>query len=510
MGPEAVEDGEDARPYIPIAVNTSNNVGLSGHEVERAVVESMLSWQAASGQAFRFDVWAGTDPELFPAAFHEGGDGYTTVHFSSRNAGAGLSARQAGFTELTFDPETGAILEGDVVLNDVGFGITVDPELSTYAADGLLGKTMFLDDVVAHELGHMLGLHHTAVADSTMFSRIWTGQDSLGCDDVRGMRELYQAPQSGGISGRVDVEGAREWAGVEVMAIGVRQRGVVAATFTDIDGNYAIGGLLPDRYLLVAAPYRGEAAELPMHLEQNFGVPCPASRGFSEAVTVDSGESQQVDFVLPCDGGADLPSVPSTLKFPIDLVPDEEGRVIGAYRVDPGPDDTFVRVTDVDGLLSVDILSHSLFSAGRVQAEALSAEGGDLGAELLHPLVRSADAPTFDSRLEVFAQDRDVVLAMKTALLPPQFFPGGPTFVDERSYAVVVGVVADYWQGLDGCEAAELPPYASPGGVPVQSWEVEKKGGCTTSGAPGGGWLWLGVLGALGARRRSGPISPRS
>ncbi len=504
-------EGDDL-PYIPVVVNASNASGLAGYEVEGAVVRALLAWQAATNFGFTFDVWVGRERALYPAS--QAVDGYTTIHFASSNPDAfGLTARQAGFATLAFDGETGAIYEADIALNDVQFAFSADELDSNYADRGFLGKTAFLDDVVLHEVGHLLGLGHTGVGTATMFPAAWTGQHTLGCADALGARDLYLPSQgTSTIRGRVDVERAREWPGVEVLVIGQRLRRVVASAFTDADGNYEITGLSSGLYVVLAQPYPGEPTDLPSPLGENVQLPCDVSRGFSAPFQLDARQVEEIDLVLPCDGGADLAPTPSNFDAPINLPFDADNQILAVYRIEPGVDHWF-RLPRVEGALSLDILSPSLFSASVTTGIVTDEKGEQQFAEFIRPLEPSHDAPRQDARVNTFVEPtQERYLLLQATRLRTDLYPGGENFVDERSYAVFAGSVAGRFEAPGDCHPQDLSAYVSPGGFPQRSWNPiveEPSRGCGATTVPYPGPLGLGMalgLGALLTRRsRSRP-----
>lgn len=48
-----------------------------------------------------------------------------------------------------------------------------------------------IDGVMLHELGHALGLNHAQKSNSTMFSVIYPGAETLDPDDIKGIRFIY-------------------------------------------------------------------------------------------------------------------------------------------------------------------------------------------------------------------------------------------------------------------------------------------------------------------------------
>ncbi|HHO50469.1 MAG TPA: matrixin family metalloprotease [Deltaproteobacteria bacterium] len=493
-----------ARPYLPIVINPSNASGLSGHEVEAAVVEGLLSWQAATGRSFAFDVWVGTEELWYPTSQEM--DGYSTVHFASRDPEAGLTGGQAGYTDLFYDTTTGSILEADIVLNDVSFFMTADPAAATYADEGLLGKTLYLGDVVTHELGHLLGLGHTGVSSSTMFPGAWSEQTSLGCDDVLGIRELYSPSDQGVLSGTVTIDRMGRWAAMEVSVVSLDRRTVVAAAFTDDNGQFAIRGLESGRYLVMAGPYLGDPAGLPAQLAEDFALPCDVSRGLAPGVVeLASGGGATVALTLECQGGIELLDARGTLESPTVLEPGE-GQLAGGYRVETGAEGAWFLIPGIEGNLSIDVLSFSMFSPARVEAQLTDLDGIPLSARITHPLEDRGDTSVWDTRLEAFGIDGDVLLHLESYFMPSASYPGNATFLDPNSFALIVGAVGEeLWEAPAGCAPSDLSTYSTPGGYPARSWQpaaATEGRGCAVGVGTGGSGLGVSLFGLLAYRRR--------
>ena len=87
----------------------------------------------------------------------------------------------------------GARVDSDVILYDGGWRFFTG---ASGCVDGV-----YVEDVATHELGHSLGLAHSAVADATMYStytRCSTSMRTLASDDLAGLQLLY--PGTGGSS----------------------------------------------------------------------------------------------------------------------------------------------------------------------------------------------------------------------------------------------------------------------------------------------------------------------
>ena len=170
-----------------------------------------------------------------------------------------------GRTRVFFNSETGAIAEADISINprpksEAG----ADLQFST---DGTPG-TYDLEATFTHELGHLLGLDHSAVLASTMQSRqAFNGtfglpaltERTLSEEDRQRVRSLYGPKQRlGRIEGRlIDNRAPNTFVpleGINVWAENVSTGRVVASGVTDADGSYRLDGLMSGQYRVVASP----------------------------------------------------------------------------------------------------------------------------------------------------------------------------------------------------------------------------------------------------------------
>jgi MYXO-CTERM domain-containing protein len=99
-------------------------------------------------------------------------------------------------TTVTFDANSGRLLDADIEVNDVAFDFTTcDPE-----APGCT-VSFDLENTLTHELGHVLGLDHPpndapGAFEATMFASASRGdveKRSLADDDIAGLCTLYPA-----------------------------------------------------------------------------------------------------------------------------------------------------------------------------------------------------------------------------------------------------------------------------------------------------------------------------
>ncbi|HVS32838.1 MAG TPA: matrixin family metalloprotease [Thermoanaerobaculia bacterium] len=169
-----------------------------------------------------------------------GYDGKNTISIAD-----GLFANQGALAYTTnwYDSK-GHLTESDVV---------IDASLSS-------GKYN-VQAAIAHEIGHMLGLDHSAVLSSVMFPYLPRGADlpELDSDDRIGITGVYPkidpALERGTLRGRV-VNGKGGIFAAQVVAM--NELGVpVATTLSQATGAFELGGLPPGNYRVYAEPLDG-------------------------------------------------------------------------------------------------------------------------------------------------------------------------------------------------------------------------------------------------------------
>jgi len=169
-----------------------------------------------------------------------------------------------GRTRVFFDPETGDIAEADISINPRPKA--ADGTELQFSTDGTPG-TYDLEATFTHEIGHLLGLDHSAVLSSTMKSRqAFNGtfglpalnERTLSEDDRQKIRSLYGPKQRlGRIEGKlVDNRTAGLMTalnGVNVWAENVATGRVIASDVTAEDGSYKLESLAPGQYRVIVS-----------------------------------------------------------------------------------------------------------------------------------------------------------------------------------------------------------------------------------------------------------------
>src|SRR6266404_2616564 len=240
---------------VYVSLSTSLNDPPSnikkGSDVLGAVRKAMKHWSSAA----RVDFVELSSPAQAISSIAGGGDGINLISVASTRENAALfrgqNAVQPARTRIFFDT-SGNITEADIVLNPT----------QKFSTDGTF-NTYDLESTFTHEIGHMLGLDHSAVLGSAMQPRqAWNGtfyapQFSgrvLSSDDILGVQALYGArnsqTKSGSISGSLTYPGGTPASGVNVWVEDAADGRVVESVVTRASGTYKLGSLAPGAYNL--------------------------------------------------------------------------------------------------------------------------------------------------------------------------------------------------------------------------------------------------------------------
>src|SRR6266404_5328495 len=227
----------------------------AGSDVIGAAQRALQHWAAVAN--IQFLETASSATSISPP---NAGDGVSLITVSTDNLAAFGSSNSPGRTRV-FSDSGGAIVEADIALNP--------NEL--FSSDGTPG-TYDLESTFAHEVGHLLGLEHSAVIGATMQPRQAQNglyglpaftQRTLSEDDVAGARALYGSQGMGSISGRLiaAVAGSsKPIFGGHVFVEDALTGRLIAGGVTLASGEYRIDALAPGKYRLIAQSLDGPVA----------------------------------------------------------------------------------------------------------------------------------------------------------------------------------------------------------------------------------------------------------
>jgi hypothetical protein len=190
----------------------------------------------------------------------------TSLRFESKGVAAGLTATNhadrvvvsvaddllrgqgaIAVTSYTYDTDTGHMIDAD---------IGIDPSLFSGSVDA--------QQALAHEVGHVLGLDHSAVISATMYPFVGAEgvPTELDSDDRIAIAGMYPkgdpALVGATLSGRVTGDQGGIFA---AQVVAVNDEGQpVGTVLTNATGEFAISGLPAGRYRLYAEPLDGPVA----------------------------------------------------------------------------------------------------------------------------------------------------------------------------------------------------------------------------------------------------------
>jgi hypothetical protein len=283
---------------IQIALSTSLTLPSASitpeADVLGAVRRALDSWSKAAN--ITFDVVTSKAQSISPT---NKGDGINliTIAPTSENLAIFAEGNNAARTRVFYDSTTGEISEADIVINPFPYSPEDVPlQFSTDATPG----TYDLESTFAHEIGHLLGLSHSAIIASTMqASQGLNGtyglpaltERTLSQADTNAARSLYgQCEKSGSVEGKIQnsvdskflpVTAAHVW--LEDVASGR----VIASSQTTSGGKFSI-----------ACVPEGDYRVMTEYLDQQFLEPTALARGARSGVRQRTFRSVEISSLL--------------------------------------------------------------------------------------------------------------------------------------------------------------------------------------------------------------------
>ena len=178
---------------VGFSIQREGTVNRAMEEVQPAIQLSFVEWserECAEG---------GTSTLLFTelqmaacrrAEYNEGAPNVNVILFQDTKWEYTGPDNNVAKTTVTFDKDTGEILDADIEVNHAFNFFTVGDDVVEYD----------LQSVMTHEVGHFLGLDHTQDFDATMNASYTPGTTDLRTieqDDIDGLCAIYPVTRSG-------------------------------------------------------------------------------------------------------------------------------------------------------------------------------------------------------------------------------------------------------------------------------------------------------------------------
>src|SRR5438552_10021223 len=238
---------------IKVAVSTSltsQNPNIKmGSDVDGAVHRSLDAWQNVADIEFQIE-----NSDLQSVSPSGTGDSVSLITIAQTPENLlffSKDADSASAKTRIFYNAKGFITEADIVLNP----------FQQFSTDGTFG-TYDLESTLTHEIGHLLGLHHSGVLGATMLDSFGkngvfgireTSPRTLAESDIASIREIYGPNHENvdccsKISGKLTAETGRAAKNLLVWAEDTETGRVAAEVETAGDGSFRFGALPAGNY----------------------------------------------------------------------------------------------------------------------------------------------------------------------------------------------------------------------------------------------------------------------
>jgi len=137
------------------------------------------------------------------------GDGISDVIFADPLhlcTGTCLAATLTGYYSTSITGTCGGVTMDRITDSDTAFNLSYD---YTTPAQGSCSNEIYLDSVVAHEVGHVIGLAHSASSSALMYPSVaYCNDKQVASDDINGRNALYNCTLVEGGGGGCSAAGA--------------------------------------------------------------------------------------------------------------------------------------------------------------------------------------------------------------------------------------------------------------------------------------------------------------
>jgi predicted Zn-dependent protease len=246
---------------VYFAIHAEGSDDFSLNQVQTVVQACVDTWNAVPNASVHLELIGYSD--ALPSAISNEVDHLNVIYFDRTGQ---IIPRRSGILGATYVGYTddGRLEDADIIINDF------ECDFSASNPDG----TSFLQAVLTHEMGHTLGLDHSAIQVGamerpTMYPYLAGFESSLTLDDEVGLASLYPSSQFETlphICGHVFDTYTKGVYGAHIVLLRSSDWLPVLATFsglsTLIGGDYSLNGLPSGSYVLFIEP-------LPLTLQES-------------------------------------------------------------------------------------------------------------------------------------------------------------------------------------------------------------------------------------------------
>lgn len=177
---------------VGFSLQKDGTVNLALEDVRAAIEKAFVNWSeldCGSGMA-SIAFSAEDDVSCHATEYNSGGPNANIILFQDHKWRYNGPGDTLAKTTVTFDADTGTILDADIEVNHAYNEFTLGDDHVVYD----------LESVMTHEIGHFIGLDHSPDFSATMYAGYDEGsteQRSLEFDDIEGLCAIYPPGRSG-------------------------------------------------------------------------------------------------------------------------------------------------------------------------------------------------------------------------------------------------------------------------------------------------------------------------
>lgn len=276
-----------SNPNITMQLDPASFEGLDPEAVRTAVELAMAEWNSVDHSLINFSL----GPDVSNAVV---GSPERTIFYdpdgSSGWFGGGASMTVA-ITPITYSTSDGRIIDIDVIFNGQRWNF----------ATGIQPGAFDIQDVLTHELGHVMGLDHSPVHGSSMWPYVMPQQwlhRSLTQDDQSGAVAVARTGGFAQLRGGLRDHNGDPIQGGAIGAVRALDGRVAGVVLSDQNGSWLMRDVPPGDYYLYCFPLEGTMGRPELtsdgSIQTDFGAAMLGGIWSPQPVTLSAGENLNV------------------------------------------------------------------------------------------------------------------------------------------------------------------------------------------------------------------------